>query len=198
VPSAVTGTGKNKAWRGIVDQTQAESAALADGDADGKPDLRPAGPIGNPSKKADEEQEAADSHATNTFLSPDDHDTGVTGKRVFIGGLATPFSLRKEHDTASMITLASPMDRSSVRPSTADSGSFVAAPAVEDGAEQQGTSVSDGLDKDGSHDQDGAGAGAAPGVETPFVTPFLGPASPASPGERPGLERFVTADEALN
>ncbi|KAL2162019.1 hypothetical protein VTH06DRAFT_7804 [Thermothelomyces fergusii] len=38
-------------------------------------------------------------------LSPDDaalHRTGVTGKRVMIGGLATPFSLRKEPETASM------------------------------------------------------------------------------------------------
>ncbi|KAL2264775.1 hypothetical protein VTJ83DRAFT_7285 [Remersonia thermophila] len=33
--------------------------------------------------------------------------TGVTGKRVMIGGVATPFSLRKEPDTASMITLES-------------------------------------------------------------------------------------------
>ncbi|KAL1842668.1 hypothetical protein VTJ49DRAFT_4579 [Mycothermus thermophilus] len=33
--------------------------------------------------------------------------TGVTGKRVMIGGVATPFSLRKEPDTASMVTLES-------------------------------------------------------------------------------------------
>jgi hypothetical protein len=133
-------------------------------------------------------------------LSPDDHDTGVTGKRVFIGGLATPFSLRKEHETASMITLASPMDSSSVRPSTADSGSFVAAPSVKEASEQQGRPNMDSgeLDREGAGAQDGTVVNATPGFETPFVTPFLGPASPTSPGERPGLERFVTADEALN
>jgi hypothetical protein len=108
---------------------------------------------------------------------------------VIIGGLATPFSLRKEPETASMITLASPMDQGSTRPSTAGSSSFVAGPSVkvtENPAQETAGSAEQGEDKGGDQD------GLTPGLATPFMTPFL---SPTSPGERPDLERFVTAEE---
>ncbi|KAI1325025.1 hypothetical protein F5Y16DRAFT_411634 [Xylariaceae sp. FL0255] len=41
--------------------------------------------------------------------------TGVLGKRPIVGGIAVPFSLGKEADTASMITLTSAMDGQSIR-----------------------------------------------------------------------------------
>lgn len=45
------------------------------------------------------------------LLSPDYvPETGVAGKRPFLGGIALPFSLGKEPDTASMVTLDSNMD----------------------------------------------------------------------------------------
>ncbi|KAK4105177.1 alpha/beta-hydrolase [Parathielavia hyrcaniae] len=160
----------------------------------GSLDLRPAGPLFDGSKgghgEGEEggggEEDLGGAHAKASFLSPDDHGTGVTGKRVFIGGLATPFSMHKEHDTASMITLAS-----AIRPSTADSSSAVAASSVKDVSADTKRVGSEELDKDVSLGH-GSAVDATPGLETAFVTPFL---SPASPGERPGLERFVTADE---
>ncbi|KAK4128451.1 alpha/beta-hydrolase [Parathielavia appendiculata] len=200
VPSAVTGTSKNKAWRFMVGETQAESgdavAAPSSAGGVGSLDLRPAGPLFNGSKGEHGEDVAGASHINAGFLPPDDNETGVTGKRVFIGGLATPFSLRKEHETASMITLASPMDRGSIRPSTADSGSIVAASSVKEVSADAGRIGSDEVQGDMSCHY-GSAVNATSGLETPFVTPFLAPASPTSPGERPGLERFVTADERL-
>ncbi|KAK4034427.1 Alpha/Beta hydrolase protein [Parachaetomium inaequale] len=183
VPSAAE-TSKNRAWRGLVGEEQAESGGAA-APGEGGLDLRPAGPVGD----SKEGEEAAPSR-TSRFLSPNDaHDTGITGKRVIIGGLATPFSLRKEPDTASMITLASPMDQGSTRPSTAGSSSFVADPSVKVHEDQdQAKGNSDKRDEDRGDDQDGL----TPGLATPFLTPFL---SPTSPGERPDLERFVTAEE---
>ncbi|OAA64195.1 lipase esterase family protein [Niveomyces insectorum RCEF 264] len=44
----------------------------------------------------------------NGLLSPDNvPDTGVTGKRPYLDGIAMPFSIRKDADTASMVTLQS-------------------------------------------------------------------------------------------
>lgn len=51
-------------------------------------------------------------------------DTGATGKRPFVDGIAMPFSLKKEADTASMLTLNSAMSPGPSRPmSPADSRS---------------------------------------------------------------------------
>ncbi|KAH6843046.1 Alpha/Beta hydrolase protein [Chaetomium sp. MPI-CAGE-AT-0009] len=175
VPS-VAETSKPQAWRGLVGEdgrVDSEAASVAVDQDDAGLDLRPAGPV----------------EAASGLLSPDDaHDTGVSGKRVIIGGLATPFSLRKEPETASMITLMSPMDRSSVRLSTADSSSFMAAPSVNALDDQGAAADSAGQDRHEDGDQDGL----TPGIATPFMTPFL---SPTSPAERPDLERFVTAEE---
>ena len=154
---------------------------------EGGVDLRPAGPFDDRFFKKEGEEENAPK--TSGFLSPDDAvETGVTGKRVVLDGVAMPFSLRKKAETASMITLAPSMDQGSTRPSTAASGSFVAGPSVEVSG-PQGTGEVDGQER--PHDNED---GAEQGVMTPFVTPLL---SPASLGERPGLERFVTADEEV-
>ncbi|AEO58858.1 hypothetical protein MYCTH_2306532 [Thermothelomyces thermophilus ATCC 42464] len=186
-------TGRVPSWRELVGEKQVESAGGAPASsAEGGLDLRPAGPVGD--GDAGEEGGAAAGAAPSEsarLLSQDDAalHTGVTGKRVMIGGLATPFSLRREPETASMVTLATPMDQRSTRLSTADSSSFVAAPSVkttegqEENAEDSGVAL---------HEGSGVDPGETPGSATPFATPFL---SPTTPGERPGLERFVTAEE---
>ncbi|KAL2258251.1 hypothetical protein VTK26DRAFT_8525 [Humicola hyalothermophila] len=131
-------------------------------------DLRPAGPVADRPDKEEGELEERKGQKTMGFLSPDDaHATGVTGKRVILGGVAMPFSLRKEAETASMITLATPMDQGSTRPSTAGSG---------------GSVVADGQAK----------AGDCDGGSQTVTSPLL---SPVSPGGGSGLERFVTAEE---
>jgi hypothetical protein len=191
VPSAGK-TSRPEAWRGLagVKEQVGEEAAAADGGSVGAPaegdaDLRPAGPVST--EKNETGEQAADGKAATGFLSLDDAaETGVTGKRVMIGGLATPFSLRKEPETASMITLATPVDQRSVRTGTADSSSVVAAPSGET-AEQQGTGEAEEQGK-GSKDLDGV----TPETATPFMTPVL---TPGTLGERPGLERFATAQE---
>jgi hypothetical protein len=179
----------SRAWRGMVGEGEAEAGAAGEGGtAEGGLDLRPAGPVGDSGDSVKAEgSKAAD------YLSPDyvHHETGVTGKRFVIGGLATPFSVRKEPETASMITLSSRMDRDPARLPTADSSSFVAAPStVVPGDEPKVDSSAGQRDgKDESGDQDGS---ATPGLATPFLTPLL---SPTSPFGRPDLERFVTAEE---
>ncbi|KAK4154366.1 hypothetical protein C8A00DRAFT_14504 [Chaetomidium leptoderma] len=180
------GTGKNRAWTtGLVGEDRPKSGGDAAAPVDENRDLRPAGPLGD--DVGGEGGGADASQKTGGFLSPPDdaRETGITGKRVIIGGLATPFSLRKEPETASMITLRS------ARQSMADSSSFVAGPSAEDSGIQGTVDDSTEQDKDNRHDRDGL----TPGLATPFMTPFL---SPTSPGERPGLERFVTADEEIS
>ncbi|KAL2017157.1 hypothetical protein VTK56DRAFT_2526 [Thermocarpiscus australiensis] len=168
----------SRAWRSMVSNDgQLEKSERAVAAVDAEADLRPAGPVDD---SLGQENEQAPASKTAGFLSPDDiYHTGVSGKRVMIGGLAAPFSLRREAETASMITLASPMDQGSVRQSTADSSSFVATPSVEVSEEPH-----ERADKSGDPD-------AASQI---FATPSL---SPASPGERPVLERFVTAQEGV-
>lgn len=57
------------------------------------------------------------------FLSPDYvPETGVAGKRPHLGGIALPFSLGKEADTASMMTLHSAAGVVDVRPTSPGSG----------------------------------------------------------------------------
>ena len=63
-------------------------------------DEAPAKENGDDNPKPDETTEP---HAA----APADGETGVTGKRVFFGGVAMPFSLRKEADSASLMTLMS-------------------------------------------------------------------------------------------
>jgi hypothetical protein len=175
-------TSESRAWEGLVgeEEAAAESAGAVKPSHDNL-DLRPAGPVADGDKGA--EKGAAD-RETKGFLSPDNaHETGVTGKRVMIGGLATPFSLRKEPETASMITLGTPMDQSSVRVSTADSSSFAAPPSVHIVDHQEKTDLPE-REKGTNRDYDAV----TPGTPTPLL-------SPTSPGAKSDLESFITAEE---
>ncbi|KAL2197818.1 Alpha/Beta hydrolase protein [Corynascus similis CBS 632.67] len=190
--AASSQTGKSRAWRGIVGEKQVEETGVGTHGSSATPaesglDLRPAGPVGGADNGAQQAPTPA-APKTSGLLSPADAlETGVTGKRVVIGGLATPFSLRKEPETASMVTLA---DQNSVRLPTADSSSFVAAPSMKTKEGQEGEAADSSARCEGEKDAQGG----TPGFATPFGTPFL---SPTTPGERPDLERFVTADENI-
>ncbi|KAK4180120.1 hypothetical protein QBC36DRAFT_205519 [Triangularia setosa] len=132
--SPMKGKLKAKAWRKLVkDEKQVESLPEPEAEEEGL-DLRPAGPLVPQEEKAAGVKESStaavdegDTTESNAgLLSPEDNTTGITGKRLFLGGVAMPFSMRKEAETASMITLApaSPIDQNSIRLSTADSASL--------------------------------------------------------------------------
>lgn len=130
--------------RTVTDQNQTGSLGdLADGSASGPPTASGQG------KDTD-----------SNFLSPEYvPDTGVTGKRPIIDGIAIPFSIKKEAETASMITLNSGKADGTVdsqRPMSAVTANEVdAARTEETGA--------------GDAQPDGPPAVERPGVET-FVT----------------------------
>ncbi|KAK3692652.1 hypothetical protein B0T22DRAFT_21273 [Podospora appendiculata] len=98
------------------------------------------------------------------------HEVGSTGKRPIVDGISVPFSLGKNAETASMVTLMSSVDwgASGSRPPTR-------APEMEMAAVGSGKGV--------LGDQ-----GADADAPSPLLSPGL--ASPAA-----GLERFVTAEE---
>lgn len=169
-------TSRSRAWK-ILARGKEHGGAGAPSEEEGA-DLRAAGPVGNVSNE-EQQQQAPSSKPTGSLSPGGVPETGVTGKRVMIGGLATPFSLRREPETASMITLATPMDQRS----TPDSGSFVAAPSVEVLEDQGRVRSGEGEPADA----DGASREMA-----------LPPSSPTTPGEGPGLEGFVTAAEAFS
>jgi hypothetical protein len=179
LPPSTTDRATGRAWRTMVrDEHQTDGGDAAGG----KADLRPAGPVGDDG--GDTGKLASPETNAKQLLSPDDAMvTGVTGKRVMLGGLASPFSLRKEPETASMITLATPMDQRSIRPSTVDSSSASAVLPANEDSENPGTIES--AEHDRSRNGDDASQGTA---ATPFLTPF-------SLVERPGMERFITAEE---
>lgn len=109
----------------------------------------------------------------------------ATGKRVFIEGLATPFSLRKEAETASMITLQPS------RPTTPGPNKILDArptDAAEGEVDTGDDEASQGAGDNGTPDPDTT-------VTTPFATPLVTPGLVSPTGERPGLEMFVTAQE---
>lgn len=117
-----------------------------------------------------------DTKADGKLLSPDYvPDTGVTGKRPKVDGIAVPFSLRKEADTASMITLNSKQTVTPrpMSPATIDSKELEHGPEAP--AEAGPGAAAEEAASDGR---------LTPG----FVTPAL---------ERPGLDTFVTAAEDL-
>ncbi|KAK4454076.1 hypothetical protein QBC34DRAFT_473816 [Podospora aff. communis PSN243] len=113
-------------------------------------------------------------------------ESGTTGRRAFIGGVATPFALKKEADTASMITLQ-PSRPPTPGPSTLD---FAA-----QGVDGKGEAVEGERDaKDGDEKDDGGTVSPGTTATTPFATPMVTPGL-ITPGGRPGLETFVTAQE---
>lgn len=165
-------------WRRVTDENQAPRAGE---DEDTAPAM-PSGHVPAAPTVVDDDEKKPDDHGHDAKpFSPGEAmgDMGVTGKRVFIEGLATPFSLRKEADTASMITLQPS------RPPTPGPNrlsAFLAPGEGEGGGEK---------DELGGGEKDDLGlATATPGFATPFLTPGL-----MTPGGRPGLEKFVTAEE---
>lgn len=136
------------------------------------------------SDKDKENAQAGPSGAVGYLSAEDSRETGVTGKRVMIGGLATPFSLSKEAETESMITLATPMDQRSFRQSLVESLSFAMPLSAEASEDRTRTGLAD--DRDKTRGQADAGQEMA--------SPLL---SPLSPGARSGLEKFVTAEEDI-
>ncbi|KAM7224192.1 monoterpene epsilon-lactone hydrolase [Rhypophila decipiens] len=129
------------------------------------------------------QNEDSDSAAqTRNLLSPNDipttpaPDTGVMGKRPFLDGISMPFSLGKrknnEGDNASTMTLNSNLDLD--RTGALTPRVLTPNPDIK---------VMDSM----------AGSAAKVGsTSTPLATPSL-----ASPGERPELERFVTAQSTV-
>lgn len=106
--------------------------------------------------------------------------TGVAGKRPIVGGIAVPFSLDKEAETASMITLTSAMDQSRVASPTSFGPDMDAVPTS-------------GVARSNPDEPD------APMAEGPDRSASVSPLTTLLPadGERPPLETFVTAQEDL-
>jgi hypothetical protein len=127
------------------------------------------------------------------LLSPNHNpDTGICGKRPHIDGIAMPFSLGKDADTASMLTLTSTMDQVPSGQSTPGPGSPV-------------TSVGKIVDKESAGDDDiqkSVSLGQPEAEDThkmrdePDSPPYLSPlSSPALQSPELDLERFMTADD---
>lgn len=121
---------------------------------------------------------------------------GVLGKRPKIEGIAMPFSLGREADTASMITLTSRDGPAAVAPGAPVLGaSIVAGDADEDEptqlpeeekSEERAKEIAEAVDTSGT----GGVADKSEGVDKELG---LGTATT----ERPGIETFVTAREEL-
>lgn len=127
----------------------------------------------------------------NDSLSPNyvPPSTGVTGKRPIVSGIAVPFSLGKEAETASMITLTSAMEPSS----------RVASPISPDpGMDLPPTSATAMANPDGADEVEEPPMPKAANANTPVtVSPLATPLSGENTSERPPLETFVTAQEDL-
>ncbi|KAL7622365.1 hypothetical protein AAE478_007869 [Parahypoxylon ruwenzoriense] len=152
------------------------------------------------------------SSPTSNLLAPDSvpPETGVTGKRPFVGGIAAPFSLNKEAETASMITLTSAMDQpsrvASPLPLTPRIDAFATTSAADkakdevfdsDSLKQEGP-VATGAPQLTLTGFDTAGSMTlffTPGVEDDEIKGSDGIA--ATNAQRPPLETFVTAREDL-
>ncbi|KUI53122.1 hypothetical protein VP1G_00379 [Cytospora mali] len=113
---------------------------------------------------------------------------GTTGKRPYVDGIAVPFSIKKEAETASMMTLTSNISQGPGSPGLMPPRTMSPSLGMgRDSGEMSGR-ISD---VNGDHDEH-AGKDAVPafvGGATPdFETPAM---------ERPGLETFSTAAENL-
>lgn len=119
----------------------------------------------------------------SSLLSPDYvPDTGVTGKRPKVDGIAMPFSIKKEAETASMITLNSGRLDGTV---SGQSGTPRPMSPVTLAGEDEGKGKEAGdVVAESRLDDAGAHGDLTPGFQTPAL-------------ERPGLETFVTAAEDL-
>ncbi|KAI0912003.1 alpha/beta-hydrolase [Ustulina deusta] len=133
--------------------------------------------------------------------------TGVTGKRPIVSGIAVPFSLDKEAETASMITLTSTMDPpsrvaspTSLSPKTDDFPDTRSAVMARSNPEIAGEAE--------EPDSLKVGDANTSAVVSPLATPLADDSdaqgygeniqgNAAINGERPPLETFVTAQEDL-
>jgi hypothetical protein len=114
-------------------------------------------------------------------------ETGVAGKRPMLDGIALPFSLKKEADTASMMTLTSGLGADSRPISPMPPTSPV--DAVQPITKHQDSGV--GVDEDNEPEN------ASEPVKGENIVAVSGSSSPDVAAERPGLETFVTAAKEL-
>lgn len=132
--------------------------------------------------------------------------TGVTGKRPIVSGIAVPFSLGKEAETASMITLTSTMDQS-LRIASPTSPRFeiddplATSPA---GAEPYSDMATDDVVQPSSSKVWDVNGQPTPTEVSPLATPTptgdgydFWDGNVAKNPERPPMETFVTAEEDL-
>ncbi|KAI0386416.1 alpha/beta-hydrolase [Hypomontagnella monticulosa] len=162
----------------------------------------------------------------SAMFTPDyvPHETGVTGKRPKVGGIAVPFSLNKEAETASMITLTSALDQpsrvASPRPMSPEADAALATSAAV--VATTAKNARDEVVNPESLKQEGSGVGKSDGAETPramspgatstvtesevngssaaitpLPTPLITVEGALARLERPPLETFVTAQEGL-
>lgn len=130
---------------------------------------------------SEEEKEHASSGNGGALLTTlEQPDTGVTGKRPKVSGIAVPFSLNREAETASMITLTS----------TAEQPSRVVSPIPT--SPRTPSPLAASFPPFAAEGGAGAGAGAVPAI-------MVGGDAAITPqgGERPPFETFVTAEEDL-
>lgn len=129
---------------------------------------------------------------------------GGSGKRAYVGGIAVPFSLKKEAETASMMTLTgsisqgpqSPRASTSIPMSPAMAEGFVGVGGDNDGAR---VSPECNGDVDESEAKGKGKVASSPGRGDNVVTTDKSSSSEESAGMRPALnnEIFVTAVEGL-
>lgn len=173
--------------RRVTYDRQDEEAGLAgvgpggDGEVAGEGDGVGAAPAGSPQ-----------------FLSPD-VGVGASGRRAYVDGIAVPFRLKGEAETASMMTLTSNVSGQGPQSPRVSTSGPMSSTGAEDGT--KGGGEADGLaNGNANHEEEGKGqskeveppAGiddaVTPAVETPFETPAT---------ERPELETYATALENL-
>lgn len=138
---------------------------------------------------------AAAATATTTSTTPEPEiGIGTTGKRAYVDGIAVPFSLNKEAETASMMTLTSNMSLLLHSPRVSTNTprspmSPVTTGTEEVGQQEEEDTKSNNANNNHKEDEDAdADADKGKGKETKTQTPPL---------ERPGLDTFVTAAEVL-
>ncbi|KAI1259479.1 alpha/beta-hydrolase [Xylariaceae sp. FL1019] len=152
------------------------------------------------------------------MLTPEYVPTGAAGKRPIVGGIAVPFSLGKEADTASMITLTSAMDQSmrvaSPTPTNLDSRPPTSAKIVAERNPEAGDEIvePDDVKRESVVSPEPvspvmAADASVRGDETPVVSPLATPAvemgvngffvGRGGEATRPPMETFFTAQEEL-
>lgn len=140
---------------------------------------------------AQRREKEADTAMESGLLNVSSAGTGATGKRPTVEGISVPFTLRKEAETASMMTLTSGMDGGSALGQTSRPMSLVTTPSIKEPnlgqRSRPTTSDRPGTTTDTEDLLHNATLGS-PGIyETPLSSPTL--------EGRPQLEKFITADE---